>query len=109
MTDNATTTTSASNTTGSLSLLERILQIDTVQLADDKHANTLDIFVGDSPPERFTKHVYGGQLVAQALVAAARTIPKGKVLHSLHCYFLASGDHRERFVYTVERLRDGST
>jgi len=50
--------------------------------------------------------VFGGQVVAQALVAAARTVPL-RPPHSLHAYFLRGGDHTRPIVYDVEHTRDG--
>ena len=51
--------------------------------------------------------VFGGQILAQGLIAAARTVPAGRPAHSLHAYFL-SGGHPERPIeYRVERTRDG--
>jgi acyl-CoA thioesterase-2 len=52
--------------------------------------------------------VYGGQVVAQALVAAERTV-EGRVPHSLHAYFLLPGDVAAPIEYRVERLRDGGS
>ena len=53
-----------------------------------------------------TRSVFGGQVVAQALVAAERTVD-GRTPHSLHGYFLLPGDVAAPIVYQVERLRDG--
>jgi acyl-CoA thioesterase II len=51
--------------------------------------------------------VFGGQVLAQALVAAGRTVGEGRVAHSLHSYFILPGDVAAPIVYFVERLRDG--
>ncbi|SHN43419.1 acyl-CoA thioesterase [Cryptosporangium aurantiacum] len=51
--------------------------------------------------------VYGGQLVAQALAAAGRTAPDGRVPHSLHGHFLHPGDPDAPIEYDVDALRDG--
>jgi acyl-CoA thioesterase-2 len=53
-----------------------------------------------------TRSVYGGQVVAQALVAAERTVD-GRAAHSLHGYFLLPGDVAAPIVYVVDRIRDG--
>jgi acyl-CoA thioesterase-2 len=53
--------------------------------------------------------VFGGQVVAQALVAAQRTIDPARSAHSLHAYFLRPGDMKASIVYQVERLRDGKS
>ena len=51
--------------------------------------------------------VYGGQVLAQGLVAAQRTVGEGRVAHSLHGYFILPGDVSTPIVYFVDRLRDG--
>ncbi len=51
--------------------------------------------------------VFGGQVVAQALVAAGRTVPAGRLPHSMHGYFLRAGDVASPIGLSVERLRDG--
>ena len=65
-----------------------------------------NLFRGISP-EVSPVRVFGGQVAAQALVAAGRTVPDDRYLHSLHAYFLRPGDPGVPIVYTVERLRDG--
>jgi acyl-CoA thioesterase-2 len=51
--------------------------------------------------------VYGGQVLAQATVAAGRTVPDDRLPHSLHGYFLRAGDPTIPIEFSVERLRDG--
>jgi len=51
--------------------------------------------------------LYGGQVAAQALRAAAETVPGGRHPHSLHGYFLSRGDPSRRVLLTVSRDRDG--
>ena len=51
--------------------------------------------------------LYGGQVAAQALLAAGRTVPADRVPHSLHCYFLRSGHADRPTVFRVYRDRDG--
>ena len=65
-----------------------------------------DIFRGDSHRSVIPR-VFGGQVAAQALVAACRTVPEGRLAHSLHSYFLRPGDSGAPIVYTVDRIRDG--
>ncbi len=77
---------------------------DLVALLDLEPAGA-DRFVGRSPDTGWTR-VYGGQVVAQALVAAARTVPE-RSPHSLHAYFLLAGDPAEPILFEVERVRDG--
>jgi len=58
-------------------------------------------------PDSALPRVFGGQVAAQALLAAARTAEDGFTAHSLHSYFLLPGDTQVPIVYDVERLRDG--
>jgi len=53
-----------------------------------------------------TDRVFGGQVLAQALLAASRTV-EDRLVHSLHGYFLRAGDHEAPIVYDVDRSRDG--
>jgi acyl-CoA thioesterase-2 len=53
-----------------------------------------------------TERVFGGQVLAQALLAASHTMEDRQV-HSLHAYFLRAGDHKAAIVYDVDRSRDG--
>jgi acyl-CoA thioesterase-2 len=53
--------------------------------------------------------VFGGQVLAQALVAAGRTVDGARTAHSLHSYFILPGDVAAPIVYFVERLRDGKS
>ncbi|MEW2081348.1 acyl-CoA thioesterase II [Streptomyces sp. NPDC005283] len=65
-----------------------------------------DIFRGRSR-SALVPRVFGGQVAAQALVAAGRTVPEDRTAHSLHAYFLRMGDPDAPIVYTVDRIRDG--
>lgn len=53
--------------------------------------------------------LFGGQVAAQALLAAGRTVDAERHVHSLHGYFLRTGDARLPVVYTVYRDRDGTS
>src|SRR3954469_11912674 len=53
--------------------------------------------------------VFGGQVLAQALVAAQRTVEENRHAHSLHGYFILPGDLSIPIVYFVDRLRDGKS
>ncbi|MEE1802472.1 acyl-CoA thioesterase II [Streptomyces sp. NPDC101062] len=67
-----------------------------------------DIFRGrSSSASAVVPRVFGGQVAAQALVAAGRTVPADRTAHSLHAYFLRPGDPGAPIVYTVDRIRDG--
>lgn len=65
-----------------------------------------NLFRGVSP-EHSTMRVFGGQVAAQALTAAGRTVPPDRRVHSLHAYFLRPGDPAVPIVYDVDRTRDG--
>ncbi len=64
-----------------------------------------DRFVGRSPQNGWPR-VFGGQVIAQALVAASRTV-EGRAPHSLHAYFILPGDPVEPILFEVDRIRDG--
>ena len=65
-----------------------------------------DRFTAPQAPEREGR-MYGGQLLAQALAAADRTVPDDRHAHSLHAYFLLPGDVSATVDVQVERVRDG--
>nr|WP_221447786.1 acyl-CoA thioesterase II [Saccharothrix violaceirubra] len=65
-----------------------------------------NIFRGVSPAESPVR-VFGGQVAGQALVAAGRTVPPERRVHSLHSYFIRPGDPSVPIVYEVDRIRDG--
>jgi acyl-CoA thioesterase-2 len=65
-----------------------------------------DTFLGGSQPQPWGR-VFGGQLLAQCLVAASRTVPADRPVHSLHAYFIRGGELTEPLTFEVERLRDG--
>lgn len=56
-----------------------------------------------------TGRIYGGQVLAQALVAADRTVDDDRPVHSMHGYFILPGDLDIPVVYFVDRLRDGGS
>src|SRR5215472_12025456 len=66
----------------------------------------VNIFRGRSPSDR-RQRVFGGQVAGQALVAAGRTAPPDRPVHSLHAYFIRPGDPAVPIVYLVDRVRDG--
>ena len=67
-----------------------------------------NIFRGVSPPEP-VQRVFGGQVLAQALVAATRTVDPVRPCHSFHAYFLRAGDPAVPILYEVDRSRDGAS
>ena len=70
----------------------------------------VNLYRGFSPREERLR-VFGGQVAAQALVAAGRTVADGRgverPVHSLHAYFLRPGDPKTPIIYQVDRIRDG--
>ncbi|MFM1954442.1 MAG: hypothetical protein RL118_633 [Actinomycetota bacterium] len=81
--------------------------IATLTLSDAGGARTTeDIFVG---PSQWMPHgrVYGGQVLAQCVVAATKTMSDDRHIHSLHGYFLRPGDIELPITFSVDRLRDG--
>jgi acyl-CoA thioesterase II len=66
----------------------------------------MNLFRGLSPDED-QQRVFGGQVAAQALVAAGRTVDGDRHVHSLHAYFLRPGDPTVPIIYEVDRIRDG--
>jgi acyl-CoA thioesterase-2 len=68
----------------------------------------VNLFRGISPQSEWQR-VYGGQVLAQALVAACRTVDPERIAHSLHAYFLLPGDPKVPIIYDVERIRDGGS
>lgn len=67
----------------------------------------VNLFRGRNP-EGSRLRLFGGQVLAQGLVAALRTV-EGRLAHSLHAYFLRPGDPHVPTVFEVERVRDGGT
>jgi acyl-CoA thioesterase II len=80
--------------------------LDTLLDLLDLEQIEVNIFRGRSPDETMQR-VFGGQVAGQALVAAGRTVPSDRQVHSLHAYFIRPGDPSVPIVYTVERVRDG--
>ena len=76
-----------------------------VDLLDLEELDT-DLYRG-TQPVTVRARVYGGQVAAQALMAAIRTVDPAYAVHSLHSYFLLGGDYAVPIVYDVERIRDG--
>jgi acyl-CoA thioesterase-2 len=66
-----------------------------------------NLFRGRSPQVGWQR-VFGGQVIGQALVAAARTV-EGRAAHSLHAYFMRPGDPSVPIIYEVDRIRDGKS
>ncbi|MEP7202723.1 MAG: acyl-CoA thioesterase domain-containing protein [Ilumatobacteraceae bacterium] len=72
----------------------------------DLEPHGADTFVGIGPRYPWGG-LYGGQIVAQALRAAAATVENDLQVHSLRSYFIRKGDHAEPVRYEVDRIRNG--
>jgi acyl-CoA thioesterase-2 len=87
--------------TAALDDLVDLLDLETLEV---------NLYRGFSPDEERLR-VFGGQVAAQALIAAGRTVGDGRgrdrPVHSLHAYFLRPGDPRIPIIYQVDRIRDG--
>jgi len=69
---------------------------------------TVAAFEGDSSPQP-GGHVFGGQVMGQAVTAVGRTVPTGRRIHSMYSYFLAPGDPAHPIRFQVDALRDGGS
>lgn len=70
----------------------------------------VDLFRGQSPKDETSQRVFGGQVIAQSLVAAYRTVDtQTRTCHSLHAYFMRPGDPSIPIIYEVDRSRDGGS
>lgn len=68
----------------------------------------VDLFRGVGSGGETTTRIFGGHVIAQALMAAYRTVPD-RLCHSLHAYFIRPGDPNIPVVYQVDRARDGGS
>ncbi len=84
--------------------VERLLEV--LDLDSTQARTTEDIFTGSSHPMP-TGRIYGGQVLAQALLAAERTLPEYRAVHSMHGYFLRPGDASQGITISVDRIHDG--
>ena len=98
MSDDAATDPHPDDHQAALDDLVRLLDLEVIEV---------NMFRGVSTDEN-RQRVFGGQVAGQALVAAARTIEEpGRMVHSLHAYFLRPGDPKTPILYEVDRIRDG--
>ncbi len=68
----------------------------------------VDLFRGIGSGGETTTRIFGGHVIAQALMAAYRTVPD-RLCHSLHAYFIRPGDPKIPVIYQVDRARDGGS
>jgi acyl-CoA thioesterase-2 len=78
---------------------------DLLDLLDVQPAGEGLFFGGASHSLR--PRVFGGQVIGQALAAAGHTVPRGRLPHSLHAYFLRPGSAGTSICYEVSTLREG--
>lgn len=79
-----------------------------VDLLDLDAGTEPGVFTGRSAPQP-GGHVFGGQVMGQAIVAAQRTVPEHRPLHSMNGYFLRAGDAEVPIRFEAEDLRDGGS
>ena len=77
-----------------------------LDLADTNARTNEDIFIGQSQWSALGR-VFGGQVLAQSLVAAQRTLAEDRIIHSLHGYFLRPGKIELPITFSVDRVHDG--
>ncbi len=84
--------------------------MDTQTLVETLQLERLEVnlFRGVTPDEEGRSRIYGGQVIAQSLLAAYETV-QARVCHSLHCYFIRPGDPDVPIVFDVDRSRDGGS
>lgn len=86
---------------GSCPKVEHILQLENIEV---------DIFRGITLPDApMFGNVFGGQLISQALAAASKSVDPLMLAHSLHSYFLRTGDVNLPIIYHIHRIRDGNS
>src|SRR5699024_7524437 len=82
-------------------ILRDVLKLERV--AADEDSST---FNGYTPPQTRGR-VFGGQVMAQSLVAASHSVEADRFLHSMHCYFIRPGDATQPLNIRVDHNRDG--
>lgn len=80
--------------------------LEALDLSDTGARTREDIYTG---PSQWMPHgrVFGGQVLAQSVIAAARTVPDDRFIHSTHGYFLRPGDVTRPITFAVDRIHDG--
>jgi len=77
-----------------------------LDLTDTGARTSEDIFTGPSQWMPLGR-VFGGQVLAQSIVAATRTVEPDRAIHSMHGYFLRPGDVNFPITFSVDRIHDG--
>jgi acyl-CoA thioesterase II len=87
--------------------LHQVLSILDVDPVADEPGGTARFSGTSHLPPNSSGRIFGGQVLAQSLMAATRTVDPTRRVHSLHAYFLRAGDPTAPIDFEVERLRDG--
>src|SRR5690625_636606 len=82
-------------------ILRDVLKLE--RLDADERSST---FFGHTPPQTRGR-VFGGQVLAQSLVAASHSVDADRFVHSMHCYFIRPGDATQPLQLRVAHHRDG--
>lgn len=85
-----------------VTLVAQLRDLLNVAVIDD------DIYCGARQPGGRGR-VFGGQVIAQGLMAAMRTVDPDRIVHSLHAYFMRAGDEQAQIAYKVDRDYDGGS
>ena len=80
--------------------------LSTLDLTDTGARTSEDIFTGPSQWMPLGR-VFGGQVLAQSIIAAYHTVPDDRAIHSMHGYFLRPGDVQHPITFSVDRIHDG--
>ena len=83
--------------------LERLVELLSLEQLE------INIFRGKNEGDPGSGNVFGGQVLGQALMAAYKTVPRDRIAHSLHAYFLRPGDLQKNIIYDIDRIRDGKS
>jgi len=86
--------------------IEMLLGLLNLSQADGARTEE-DIFVGLGQESAVHPRLFGGQVLAQSLIAASKTVDENRLVHSMHGYFLRPGDAASPITFGVQRLRDG--
>lgn len=87
---------------------ERAADLETLLGLLDIEQTGENSFLGRHPAGRqLGSRTFGGQLVAQSMIAAGRTVDGDRPLHAINVHFIRGGDVKEPIEYHVERFRDG--
>lgn len=107
MTESSPAPAATAERTGKASPLDNLLSVlDLREVEGWGPRGEEDLWRGSSVPA-LGRRVYGGQVLAQAIVACGRTVAPARAPHSMHAYFLREGALDSPIDFAVERLRDG--